>query len=65
MAEIKIYRACYVVGDDEEARVNFSRWVQADGYDEILAELSIELDPPGTDPTLLGWEEKELDTDPF
>ena len=65
MAELTIYRVAYVVGDDEQARVNFSRWVQPSGYDEILSELNIELDPPGTTPTFLGWEEKKLDSDPF
>ena len=65
MAELTIYRVAYVVGDDEQARVNFSRWVQAAGYDEILAELNIETDPPGIDPTFLGWQELKLDTDPF
>ena len=65
MAEVKIYRACYVVGEDDAARVNYSRWIQAGGEDEILAELNATTIPVGNDPTLLGWEEKTLDSDPF
>jgi len=63
MAEIKVYRAAYVVGSDEDALVRFSGWVQASGQDEVVAE--IESAGAGVSPTILGWEEKKLDTDPF
>lgn len=70
MATIKIYRAAYLLGDNEDAEIKFSKWVRSEGIDEVLATL-----PPATpsvggegieiEPTVIGWEEKELDTEPL
>lgn len=65
MAEVKIYRVAYVYDEEDDSGINFSGWVQADGMDEVLAELPTYLaGEEETDVIVLGWEEKTLDTDP-
>ena len=69
MAEVKIYRVAYSYVDEDDARIDFSRWVQVNGMDEVLATLPIYLigAPPSqveAEPVILGWEEKILDTAP-
>ena len=69
MAVVKVYRAAYTFGDAEDARIFFSDWVSLAGIDEVQSMLEA-VNPPlnggnaGVTPTILGWEEKELDTDP-
>ena len=63
MAQLKIYRAAYIKGDDEDAQVHFSGWVELDGLDEVEAEIVSA--GAGQAPTVLGWEEMELDTEPI
>ena len=63
-----IVRAIYVFGDSNE--VYLSGWVLEDGKAEIRSRLSA-VNPPdlgspgGVAPTIVGWEEKELDTEPI
>ena len=64
MALVKLYRVAYIVGTDDDVRIYFSRWTQSQGTDEILAELGRVNTPPLNMPTVLGWETKELDTEP-
>ena len=69
MATVKVYRAAYTFENAEDARVYFSDWVSLDGIDEVEAKLEA-VNPPldggaaGVTPTILGWEEKSLDTEP-
>ena len=70
MATIKVYRAAYVFGSEEDARIHFSDWIKTDGFDEVeemLAAVNPSVDggQAGVEPTILGWEEKELDTEPL
>jgi len=69
MAELKIYRVGYVYDDAEGGGIIFSPWVRLERMDEILAAI-----PPyyvSSQPnveaeiTVLGWEEKTLDTEPI
>ena len=62
MAKVKIYRAAYVKGDSEGASVRFSGWVQVEGLDEAEGLLLTAIFP-GSE--IIGWEEKELDTEPI
>ena len=69
MATVKVYRAAYTFESSEDARVYFSDWVSLDGIDEVETRLeavnpSMNGGAAGVTPTILGWEEKELDTDP-
>lgn len=71
MAQAFAYRAAYTVGTDEYERVYFSEWVSADGIgdmEDMIAEL-VDYDeqgnPVGSSPTIVGWEKKELDTEPI
>ena len=64
MAELKLYRVVFTVGDDK--RVQFSKWCVVADKDHVLAELEQDFGVIGSaDYELLAWEEKELDTDPF
>lgn len=70
MAQVKVYRAAYVFGNAENAIVRFSGWVSADGIDEVQGIIeavnpSMDGGEAGVTPTILGWEEKELDTEPI
>ena len=67
MAQVKLYRAVYYYAEGDDARMNFSRWVQAAWIDEVITELSTWNSDRDTivEPTILGWEEKELDTEPI
>lgn len=69
MAIVKVYRAAYTFGAEEDARVFFSDWVSLDGIDEVETMLeavnpAVNGGSAGVTPTILGWEEKELDTEP-
>jgi hypothetical protein len=76
MAQVKVYRVAYTIGDANSAEINFSKWVKADGISEILADLPHHLgistpilvvaegEEVEITPVILGWEEKKLDTDP-
>ena len=61
MAEVKIYRVVYAYDDSDASGINFSAWTQVGGMDEVLADLPAYL---GHEVTVIGWEEKELDTEP-
>jgi len=71
MAEKKIYRIAYQMGADPDPRVYFSEWVTFDGMDNLeastLAQVFQQTGDLGewVEPTIVGWEEKELDTEPF
>ena len=62
MAEVKVYRIAYVKVAEEGASVRFSGWVQIEGMDEVEALLATGI---FEGQEIVGWEEKELDTDPF
>ena len=62
MAEVKIYRAVYTYLQYTDEKTLFSEWVEADGMDEVLANLHDF--NTRIEPTVIGWEEKILDTDP-
>ena len=69
MATVKVYRAAYTYGTAEDASIHFSDWISLDGLDEVEARLaavnpSMNGGMPGVEPTILGWEEKKLDTEP-
>lgn len=69
MALVKIYRAAYTIGSEEGANIQFSSWVEASGIDEAEARLLATFAggdgaPPADPPVIVGWEEKELDTEP-
>ena len=69
MVQKYVYRAAYTFGDAEDATVHFSDWVDISGIDEIESVLEA-VNPSrnggeaGVTPTILGWEKKELDTEP-
>ena len=62
MAEVKIYRAAYKENGREDAAIGFSNWVSTEGIDEVVTALESSNDYHHI--TILGWEEKTLDTDP-
>ena len=69
MALVKVYRAAYTLNTEEGANVHFSSWVEASGIDEAEARLLAAFAggdgaPPADPPNILGWEAKELDTEP-
>ena len=69
MADIKVYRAGYLLDGD---RVYFSDWVTEDGMEEMLVQIAeqpiLVEGLPGSggwvEPTVLGWEEKKLKPEP-
>ena len=65
MAEQKLYRAVYVIGE-EDNMVKFTQWCIVADYANILSELAQDFGGE-TSPSyeIIGWEEKVLDTDPF
>ena len=70
MATVKVYRAAYKFGDAENAEIHFSSWVSLEGIDEVESLLaavnpSMNGGSAGVEPTILGWEEKKLDTEPL
>ena len=69
MAEVKVYRVAYTYDVAEGAGIIFSVWVEAGGEDEILASIPKHYtggtSPVEAEPTIIGWEEKTLDDDPF
>ena len=64
MAEVKIYRAAIRRSGDpvEDEPIRFSSWVIADGIDEATTALEAENESSAV--TIIGWEEKKLDTEP-
>ena len=70
MATVKVYRLAYCFDrNGGVANIKFSNWVRVDDLDAVenyINSVQPEGDgsPAGVDPTILGWEEKELDTDP-
>ena len=70
MALVKIYRAAYIIDEEEYRRVYFSEWVTAAAIPHIETAIS-ELggckqngSTYTTTPVIVGWEEIELDTEP-
>ena len=63
---IKIYRAVYRGGDGEtffsRSNLNFHRWVVASDMEAARVELNTVVNS-GTPPTIIGWEEMELEAD--
>ena len=65
MAEVKIYRAAVRKAGEpvDNEPIRFSHWVIADGVEEATAALEAETESSAV--TILGWEEKSLDTEPI
>ena len=65
---LKIYRLVYVYDNDPDAIMRYSKWTTATGMEAVKAAVLIEDEsnaPPLEDyvePTIIGWEEKELES---
>jgi len=70
MAKVSAYRAVYTRVESDYPRVFFTEWVTEDGIDDMEAILAEQVhydeegNPVGSSPTILGWEEKKVDTEP-
>jgi hypothetical protein len=62
MALVKVYRAAYYFQDDDDAPMFFSEWVQAANIPDVEAKLAAQ--PEDMQISIVGWEEKTLDTEP-
>lgn len=70
MALAKVYRAAYTIDGSEYPRVYFSEWVTADGMEQVENELDSmggnqEGEIQEITTVIVGWEVKELDTEPL
>lgn len=62
---IKIYRAVYQRADNSffhRSNLGFHRWVKAEDMQLIRDEIRI-IEGDGEPPTIIGWEEMELEAD--
>jgi len=69
MAELKVYRAAYIIDDAEPPVVYYTEYVTLGGKDAVIAELASRDDTQpdgvvGGSVSIVGWEAKKLDTEP-
>ena len=70
MATVKVYRLAYCFENGQSvANIKYSNWVRIADLDDVVSNVNSvhqasENSSEGVSPTILGWEEKELDTDP-